>query len=101
MALIPRIKLQADIEDPAIAAVVDEIGATTERLGAGSGFDMVSSEVTEIDGLYDLVLGILERAVLTKPVVIQRHDCPHVLGFEEPSWTNCTDPQYNFTSVVV
>src|SRR3990167_9032453 len=105
MALIPRIKLQANVEDDlSVSAAVAELGLIAERTtndDGNGGVDFIITDTSDTEGLYDLVLASLERAVLTSPVILQYHKCPHVSGFEEESWMNCTDAQYEFSSVVV
>ena len=105
MALIPRIKLQANVEDDlSVSAAVAELGLIAERTtddDANGGIDFIITDTSDTEGLYDLVLASLERSILTSPVIMQYHRCPHISGFEEESWVSCTDPQYEFSSVVV
>lgn len=101
MALIPRVKIAGDIETPDVASVVDVLGLVGERLGiTGVGpHEVIAKDPREAEAIWQLFKASVRRANLS--VTIHRHNCPHVAGFEEPSWVACTDPQYGYEVEVV
>jgi len=101
MALMPRIRVQADVESAELAPVLAELSLLAERIGVPNAMDIVVEEIAELEGLYDLVVATFERAALAQTVTVQRHNCPHVAGFEEPSWTACTDAAYDYRETVI
>jgi len=101
MALVPRIKVAADTEHPSVAAVLVDLDLFAERFNAGPGFDMRTTDAHAAERLHDNTIGRLRRADLTVPVIVKRHNCPHVAGLEEPTWTRCTDAQYGYSETVI
>lgn len=99
MALIPRIKIAANLETPEGVAVLAQLALFAERLGTGLDRECIAHDRRDAEAMHDLMRAALRRANLSS--VVHRHNCPHVPGFEEPSWTACTDPAYGFTSEVV
>jgi hypothetical protein len=101
MALIQRVKIRADMEDPSIQAVTPDLDQFAERFGAGLGSNVTTSDAHAADRLLDVMIAHLRRANLPIPVVVHRHNCPHVAGSEEATWTACTHPQYGYQETVI
>jgi hypothetical protein len=101
MALIPRVKVKADIEHPALASVLADLEPFAARFGVGVGWNMTTADAHTADRLFDVTVAHLRRANLPQPIVVHRHNCPHVAGFEEPTWTACTHPQYGYQETVI
>lgn len=95
MALMPRVKLAGDLETPEMVSVIDILKLYGERLGVGlKGFEAIAPDTRDAEALWHLFKAQIRRANLS--ITIHRHNCPHVPGVEEPTWTACTDPQYGY-----
>lgn len=101
MALIPRVKVATDVDAPDVAAVLSVLTAFSERFNAGPSFDMRSTDAHAVEQLTDVMIAHLRRTPLSVPAVVKRHNCPHVSGLEEPSWTACTHPQYGYSETMI
>ncbi len=101
MALVPRVKVRAEIDHPEMASVLEDLAPFADRFGAGVGWNITTADAHAADRLHDVMVAHLRRATLSQPVVVHRHNCPHVAGFEEPSWTGCRDAPYNYTETVI
>lgn len=102
MALVPSLKVR--LPDPVPADVSDALEAlqqVADRLGHPVGWLMRSTDANDIDRAFGLAVAMLRRWRLSSPISIHRHNCPHVAGQEEPTWTACTSPQYGFEEVVI
>lgn len=101
MALIDRIKVRADLDDPIVADVLAELGKFSERLGTGLGSQFTAPDKRDAEALHDLMKAHFNRRTLNAPVKVHRHRCPHVAGFEEASWVSCTDAQYGYQQEII
>jgi hypothetical protein len=100
VARIPRIKFTGDVETPEVSSVIDLLKLFGERLGTGlKGHEAIAHDSRDAEAMWQLMKAQIRRANLS--VSIHRHNCPHVPGFEEPSWVACTDPQYGYEIEVV
>ncbi len=99
MPLIPRIKIADALETPEGIDLLVVMTLFGERLGTGQGREVIAHDKRDADGMHDVLRAHLRRANLS--AVVHRHNCPHVPGFEEPTWTACIDPAYDFTAEIV
>lgn len=105
MALIRRLIVQADddIDPVELASARADLLLYAERMGVDvrGGFDVALPDSRNGHAFRDLMLARLRRVALASPPILTQHDCPHVPGFEEASWTRCDEPLYAFTATVI